>query len=38
MNLLPFPSQLYMDDIETQVSRFTTVEQSKSFENTHVLN
>lgn len=38
MNLWLFLSQLYMDDIRTSVSRFTTVEQSKTLENTHVLN
>ena len=38
MNLWLFLNQLYMDDIRTSVSRFTTVEQSKNLENTHVLN
>lgn len=38
MNLWRFLSQLYMDDIRTSVSRFTTVEQLKNLENTHVLN
>ena len=38
MNSWRFLSQLYMDDIRTSVSRFTTVEQPKNLENTHVLN